>query len=526
MKFTELTEQDKQHLKEIYYKEITHEEKVDLLSKEFECTSRTIRRWWMDLGLSRMNRDNPQLEEARKREISDDTDIVIVTTAQDSTTVNTNFLNNILAYKEFLANTYNKKVELIVIPLHYRNPTSIREVLKNDPHVQWGEQVNEYLYYNKIIFGDSLIYANNHITPTMENPLNGREGFAANNHLILGHPRLHFKTVPRLVGMPLRVMATTGAVTYRNYSESNSGEKADFHHSYGFIIIEKKADDTCYIPRNIKAKSDGSFVDIVFKVEDSKVSIIERSLGLVVGDLHVRQIDDTKMKKTKEMLSVLRPEVIVFNDVFDGDTLNPYQVDDLYIRKQHIKNKQYIIGEEVEEAIQYVLEFTKDFNGEVKIVQSNHDDFLDRHINKFQWKTDLHNSEHYLRYALIQQTEDLISNGNIFGFLVNKHDKLRYITDREMLYIGGYNIQHTHLGVNGAAGNPQSFKRLNLKVIGGHTHSPMILDNVNIAGCSCVLRPHYVKGLSSWAHCDIVIHENNKNQLIVYDDKYEVSGLI
>ena len=55
--------------------------------------------------------------------------------------------------------------------------------------------------------------------------------------------------------------------------------------------MELKDKDTCYIPRNVKVKSDGSFIDITNSVDKNGVHKINSSLGFVWGDIHAREIN-------------------------------------------------------------------------------------------------------------------------------------------------------------------------------------------------------------------------------------------
>ena len=529
MKFKELTEEDKQLLIEYYFANISHVEKMEFLSTKFEVDERTIRNWWRrELNLTKISTLPKQLETAVDKELPIDTDIVLVSTAQDKTPVNKQQLIEMLAYKKFIEETFNKKVEIVVIPLQYRNPTVPAEYQKELKGAWWDTSLTDYLYYNRVKFIDTIIWADNRLTPTTENPLDGREGFAANNHLIIGHPRIHFKPLARFKDKPIRVMNTTGMLTYRNYSKSSAGDKAYLHHSYGFVVLEKKSDTQCYIPRNVKVKSDGSFIDLIYSVKDGVVSIIDESLGLDLGDLHYRQIDRQKMEATYKLIGKIKPKTVVFNDVLDGDTFNPHTASDFGGLRRKILNNQYKIDQEVNEVLNYLSYFAKTFTGEVKILHSNHDDFLDRAINSNDWKRDLHNSDAYLRYALIQQTVDLREYGNIFGYLVSQLNipNLSYIKDTDSLEIGGYGVIHGHQGMNGSKGSPSTFRRLNHKLIVNHTHSPLLIDGTSYAGCSCNLRPEYVKSLSDWLHADIIIHSNNKNQLVCYDYDYEISCLL
>ncbi len=95
-------------------------------------------------------------------------------------------------------------------------------------------------------------------------------------------------------------------------------------------------------------------------------------------------------------------------------------------------------------------------------------------------------------------------------------------------YIGDYLISaHGDYSSNGQRGQTKGFSRLNLKIIHAHSHSPKLHNNVTCVGVTANLNQYYNrKGLSSWAYAHSVIHNNGKNQLLVFNDDYTLSGLI
>jgi hypothetical protein len=534
--FKDLTKEDHQYLTQIYYDEdMLHKEKMEVLSKKYGVAGRTIRRWWKEelkLTEGLLTEDSIQLRAAWERDIDETTDIVFVTSAQNSTGINTKGLNNMLAYADHLEEK-GFKVQLVIAPTKYRNPTSPTEkAFSKKGAVQnwWRDEVEEYLYYGKKEFGDVLISADSRVRPTAQNPLTGYEAMAKDNHLIIPHSKIHFRTLPRFKNKPLRTMSTTGFITHKNYSDSKSGDRGAIHHSYGFVVLEKKKDGTCHIPRNVKMSSDGSFTDIIFEVKDGKVSIIESCKGLIWGDIHARVADSTIIERSINLARLVNPKKQVLHDVFDGSTVNPHEKKDMFIQRQKIMQGKHLIEEEVQEAFDTVKYIKDKVGAETYISISNHDIFLDRFINDENWKKDLHNSPTYLKYAYIQQTVDLNEYGGLFGYLV--HDEfgsdVTYLNYGDSLEIGGYECGlHGDFGANGAKGSYKTFGRLNTKMIHAHSHSPVIHNGVTVVGVTSFLNQYYNRrGMSSWAHAHSLVHNNDKNQLLVFGDDGEISNLI
>lgn len=533
--YKNLTKEDKQYLAQIYYEEdIRHKEKMEILTKKFGVSDRTIRSWWKDnLNLSEVASRLPaSLIAASKREIDEDTEMVFVTSAQNKTGVYIEALDNILAYaKEWTDKGI--KTQVVVAPTKYRNPTSVTELMfskKDSVQEWWRDEVRDYLYYGKVHFGDVIISAESRVVPTAKNPLTGFEPMAKDHHLVLPHSKIHWKTLPRFKNNPLRTMCTTGFITHKNYSESKAGDLGSIHHSYGFVVLEKKKDGTCHIPRNVKITSDGSFIDLIYEVKKGKVSVIKDSEGFVWGDIHARVVDPLILEKTILLCNFLNPIKQVLHDVFDGSTINPHEAKDMFIQRQKIIKGEHLVDVEVQEAFDTVRYIKDSVGAETFISISNHDVFLDRWLNDENWKKDLHNSPTYLKYAYIQQTVDLTKHGGLFGYLVNEEfgEDVTYVNYGESLEIAGYETgSHGDFGANGARGNFKTFARLNTKMIHGHSHSPVIHDGVTVVGVSSLLDQYYTRrGMSSWAHAHSAIHKNGKNQLLCFGDDMELTNLI
>jgi hypothetical protein len=529
--FKELTPEDLEYLSHTYYDtEINHIEKMEILSSKFGVTERSIRRWWKEeLKLGESFSTLPkQLKDVRDRILPKKTDIILFTSAQNKTSINRNMLINMQAYKAFLE-TKGYVVELVIAPCRYRNPTSPTENSLKKGEEWWVDEVVPYLYYNKIEFGDVLLSTDSRIRPTAKNPLTSYEVLAKDRHLILPHPKVNFKTMPRFKGKPLRTMSTTGYLTRKNFSFSKAGETAQEHFSYGFNIVEKRKDGSCYIPRNVKVTQDGSFTDLIYEAKDGAVSVIESSKGIVLGDIHASNLNMEVFEKTLDLYKIFKPEQTVVHDLLDGETINPHERKDFFIQRRKIIEGKNMIEDEINHSFD-IARVIKDTGSKLNVVISNHEVFLDRHINDMDWKKDLYNSPTYLKYAHIFQTVDLTEYGSLYGYLLKKEfgDEVAYINFNESLDICGYECgSHTDFGVNGAKGSPLTFARLNTKMIGAHGHSPLILDGFSRVGVTCNLDQYYTrKGLSSWAYAHSIIHNNCKNQLLVFTDDLQLSGLI
>ena len=531
MRFKNLTDEEKEFVAQTYLTQISHDEKIEILTAKFGVTGRTIRNWWKKLGITGIHSKRPrQIVRAMEREVNKDTKILLVTTAQNKTLVNKPMLSNMEAYRDFLSKDKGMDCEILIIPSTYHNPTKITD----DPKANnwWASEVDEYLHYNKVIFGDCLVHSSFRVRPTAKLPLTGLDLLAGGRHLVIGHPRVHFKTLPRFKGDDLYTMSTTGYCTYKNYSDSKAGDIGENHHTYGFSIIELDEDGRCLIPRNVKCNQNGEFTDIIYNVKGGKISVIDSSEGFVWGDIHHQELDKECYYHTIQLLNELRPKVNILHDVLDGGSkgLNPHEAKDMYILKKKIREGKDDIVQEVNDAVEFVNTVQQDTNSDVKVVYSNHDFFLDRYVNDHNWKRDLYNSEGYLHYAYLQQTQDMEEHGCIFGYLVNTYnnERINYLSPKDKLKIGDYVVSlHGDFATNGSRGSINGWKKINEKTITAHSHSPQCVDGATIVGVSAKMDQYYVRrGLSSWAHAHSVIHSSGKNQLLVMNNDYKVSNLL
>lgn len=532
--FKDLTEKDKEYLIHFYYLEdMNHEGKTSELGKKFGVSKRTIRKWWKErLGLDKKFSGLPkQLQDARERVLNKDTNIVLITAAQNKTALHEEAFSNLMAYKNYLE-SLGHNVELVIAPARYRNATTPEESVKSSKNGEkedwWRDEVLPYLYYSNLEFGDSLLATSSRIRPTAKNPLTGFETMAADNHLILPHSRVHFTPLPRFRNSMLRIMSTTGFITRRNYSISKAGNIAHMHHSHGFVVVEKRRDGSCNIPRNVIMEKDGSFNDLQYRVEKSEVKIDKRLACFNWGDIHSMQLNYKNFYKTKNIIKDWKIDNQIMHDVLDGYSFNPHEKDDLYIRKKKIREGAYLIKNELDITLETIRMF-KPLAKKTYVVQSNHDEFLDRLINKGDWKKDLHNSEIYLDLAKIQQTEDIEEHGCIFGCIVNTNfNDVTYLKHQDSLKIKGIEkAAHGDHGVNGSKGNYKTFSRLNTKMTHGHNHMSVIHNGVFSAGLTCRRDQYYArKGMSTWTEGHVVTFPSGKRQQWVFREDFKISYLL
>ena len=444
----------------------------------------------------------------------------IVTAAQNATPVDANFFAALKVAAEHL------EAELVVIPMRYKNPTTRWEKNRQEETDEWwSPAVGPYLFNaRKKLHPHLILVGDIKIQPTATMPLTGLESLTGAESCIVGHTKMQLKSIPVPCGAFPKILTTTGACTQKNFSDSKAGALGDFHHCLGALVVEIQNSKKFHIRQINADRGDGSFTDLNTHYSPSGVSKAPPALGLVMGDTHARFICPKVDHATfgpGGIVETLNPEVLVFHDVLDGDTVNHHQVGDPFLAEAKRKaGAQSVQGE-----IQHMVDFINSRSGgrSSVIVESNHHEFLTRWIKEGNWKSDLKNARFYLHTAeKMLESSELTGNGgkyiDPFAYWVKKlgaGDNVRCLGVDESFRLGEIECGlHGHRGPNGARGTLKNLSRLGARVITGHSHTPGIEEGHYQVGTSTPLRLEYTHGPSSWLNTHCVVYATGKRSLI------------
>lgn len=505
-------------------KQLGWDERMSILMNRFGKSERTIRRWIKTLGYSEYKEiENLEVRSSKLKKYT--SKYMLITWAQNATPVHKPFWDNLLTYAEYLG------ADIGVIQGRYQNATSLWTTnMEND---EWWDET----FYKKDADGSIIetymdssrqnvhslltILSDIKIRPTSMNPLNELEGVSGNRSSIIGHPMIHLRSLPVLKGHPNKLMLTTGACTIGNYSDTKDGKRAEFHHTYGAVIVEVKDDLTIYM-RQITAEPNGNFIDLNNSVSSKGVNQINSCAAFIMGDIHASQVYKPVVKETIKLFNVIKPRRVILHDVFNGESVNHHEAKDPIKSFEKIQNGSNLVKTEIDGVFSFI-----DDNDLTKynpiIVRSNHDIWLDRWVREADWKRDVSNAVEYMQYSLA------LLNGEapkgIFPYILNKRygDKITCLDLDDSFKILGWELaQHGHLGAHGSKGNLEQYRKLNTKVITGDYHVPGRKGGAASVGTYSDLRLGYNKGASAWMHSGIILHENGKIQHIIFaeDDKF------
>lgn len=523
-------------------KSMSWDGRMRLLTDLTGKSERTTREWAIKLGLKeRVDEESFELKKAKKREFDPNKSKFIITWAQNDTPIHERLLLNMKAY----AKSINASIH--VIAGRYKNPTS---VFTDRNHEVWDPRVYKYLDANRHDIHTYLsIMSDIKVQPTGVNPMTGLQGMSGVNSCIFGGPKMQMETIPVLEGCKPKMMMTTGACTMPNYTDSKAGKKGEFHHQFGFVVVEIKDDETFYA-RQVTADDEGNFNDLCYNVKfkgerkelkfetpvgkilwisdhcgDEPFSWVgktkvKKNIGveaIILGDLHFGHHDQEVLDETLVFMDKLPPKHVVLHDVFDGRSISHHEMKDPFRQYQKELTKENDLELEVDEMLTGLEVFRKYKN--VLIVRSNHDDFLDRWLKNEDWKKQptAKNSLLYMEYStmLLKQYATGEVKGVIPEVINNKFPHFITMGRSSSYKVKGWELaQHGDVGSNGSRGSLQQFRKLNTKIVVGHYHSPGRKDNVLAVGTTTKLRVGYNQGPSSWLQSHVIIHNDGKPQHI------------
>lgn len=452
---------------------------------------------------------------------------VIITSAQNATPEHEGFWPVLLNMAKAL------QAELLVIPLRYKNATSLWSASQRN--AEWyAPAVRPYLWNQRIALNDNVtVLGDIKIQPTTSNPLSGAETLSGGSSAVVGHTRAQTVSVAAPHHSMAKLLMTSGACTVPNYTDTRQGMLGEHHHSLSAVLIELNG-DVFHMRRLSYTERTKRVIDLGIAYYADKTEIAPPSLALVMGDTHVDFVDEDVVRATFGKGGIVqrtRPQHLVWHDLLDGHSCNPHHKNNPFADIAKHLAARSSVSAETTRACSFLADKTdiarsRAGNNELisVVVPSNHNDFLMRWVMSSDWRTlPAENRVFYLETALHMAKKthlsskgiefpdpfsEILRNANIPGVRVLKID--------EPFTLGGVALHmHGDRGPNGSRGSIQNLRRVATKSIIGHSHSPGENEGCVQVGTSTKLRLEYNHGPSSWlnAHCDL--NADGKRQIIV-----------
>lgn len=457
--------------------------------------------------------------------------VYLVTACQNNTALHNELWANILALAEY------DGADILVSRLTYATNSRASKGQKRNVEKTareggageaewWDEQVHPYLCDRSVQLAPGLVWCGElNILPTAINPIASLESYTGRDSSIIPHPKFAMQSVASPKSQGCKLIYTTGTVTQRNYIGKKAGQRAEFHHGYGCLIVEVCDDGTWFV-RQVNSDSEGAFYDLDRKVEAGKVSDGHRPEALAWGDIHVRvlpsDISDLGWG-VDGILDTLRPRRQILHDVLDFRSANHHDRDDPW--KTMVKHAAGTtdVATEVSEAAAFLNRAERKFCDTV-VVRSNHDEALIRWLKEADYKIDPENALFHLEmnvaaYRAFKQGQDFDAIEHALR-AAGAPKRTRFLKRDEQYVVcedagGGIELgMHGDKGVNGSRGTLAQFARTGRKCVVGHSHVAGITEGAYQVGVMGALDQDYNIGQSSWSHSNVVVYPNGKRAVL------------
>lgn len=441
----------------------------------------------------------------------------VITSAQNATPVFEPFLSALRHYCKRV------NAELIVIPFRYKNPTS-QWTADNESHEWWASEITPHLYDGRFdIHRHLTVLADIKVQPTATSPLTALESITGGKSGLVGHPKISLKTVATPQHTLPKIMASTGAITMANYTDTKAGKKGEFHHSFGAAVVEIDGKDKFHL-RQIVACKDGSFIDLDIEATAKGTKKAPPTLSLTIADLHQRFVSKDVVRATftaiDSMVNVLNPQHLVWHDVIDFHTRNHHHRGDWLTQFGKWQAGRECVRTELQEVCSFIDLHTPKGCKSV-VVASNHHEAMLRWIKETDPRTDPVNTEFLYEVGLELIRKIKMGSGGVeipdpFILWAKKfaQTNVRFLDmDESFVLKGVEHGLHGHNGPNGARGSTKNLSRIGVKVTKGHSHAPGIEEGCYSVGKSTE-KLEYEAGPGGHMNTHCAEYANGKRSLI------------
>lgn len=466
----------------------------------------------------------------------------ILTSAQNNTFVNSDFLSNL----EALARHYDATIIVGTYTYNQNHfgPMAVKRGKKKPYQKQlwYDPSLKDYIKDYRIQLAPGLVWAGEYnALPTNVNPLAGLESYTSRNSAIFPHAKLAMRSIPTMQGEGVKLNYTTGTVTERNYIQKREGVIAEFHHIYGAQLVEVNENGNWWVRQLNQDEGTGTLQDLHILVQNGEVISTDATVEAVThGDLHGTMADPEVVETTLDMVDVLRPKYQFLHDVMEGASVNPHQ------RKYAANHEKFYtwlrgyhkLENELVDTVVLLSRYSRPWS-QIVIVDSNHDDaWIKRWLREYDYRKDPPNTEIFLDlqaylYGQIrngvtdEQSRARVANPkfvrdiNVLEYALRKYGnyeaEAKFLQADESFMTCGKKIEngmHGHLGPAGKFGSPAELSKMGRKANTAHTHSTGIWNGLYVAGTSSKLRWDYTKGPSNWTNSHILTYPNGKRTIV------------
>ena len=405
----------------------------------------------------------------------------------------------------------------------------------------WAPELKGLLTSERVGLGDLLFCAEMNTLPTAVRPLSGLHTYGQGRTAIFPHAKVALETVPTGGDATPPCVLTTGCCTIPSYSDTKAGHKGEFHHILGAVVVEVDADGRTFF-RHVIGRPDGAFQDLDLLARDGKITAGNRVEAITYGDLQLPFLDDGVARATwgiaadtlapaaeadDPMIDALKPRFGFYNDTVDFKSISHHDEKKPRERFRTYLNGGHLVEGDIARAARFLVVAGRDWQKAV-VVESNHDRWLERWLDRCDHRADRDNALAFLRWERARMEAEARGETDFNVFRHALAEAIGGLSPAEFVPEGGSFVicqatggiecgAHGHLGPNGASATPNALARVSGKANIGDKHAPAIVDGLYVAGTSSKLRLGYNLGPSSWRHAHIIVYPTGKRTLVFID---------
>lgn len=439
----------------------------------------------------------------------------VITTAVMGKEINKPFVNSIRNYAK------RNNALLLVLPCE-----DVASRGKKASPIELSPELDDF----KVVFKDTYINKNLclsaiKVSAKQINSLTGLDRLATsrNASIIIASPKVFLKYVPNMhYDIPHAIMST-GAITNNNYDTEKYMSKkvsvlAENDHTFGAVLVEVE-DENIFHFRHVQASPYNSLTDMgVDYLPDGSVKNMESTV-MVVGDSHVGYHDEELYWTTLKTAKDIGVSSVVLHDIFNGTSITHHDKGKGITRAIKAEENKLSLDLELK-AVKNYLNNIENHDMDIYIVESNHDQHLNRYLEEGRYVSDPINYKTSLKLALAVFEKKNPLQHAIEDLLDFRSDRIHWLKEDESFNVYGVELGvHGSKGANGSRGSLQAFERGLGNCVTAHSHTACIIRNAFSVGTMSKMDMDYNKGLSNWTRTCCLVYNNGTKQLINFIPK-------
>ncbi len=402
--------------------------------------------------------------------------------------------------------------------------------------------------------------------------------------VIIASPHFEADTVPTTASEHRnQIMFTTGAITLPDYQGTHYiGERTEHIamklHKMGALVLERAAGPNSlgalqrgvgdYHIRRLEyiglgreaekpwAEQEKGFADLDrFYTAEGDRPI--RNEALVLGDLHISDLNPKVAASLRELILKVRPKTLVLHDFFNGSSINHHEEEKHLSLLDRARAGKLDLGKELSQAAQFINSLLEiDPQMKITVVKSNHDHWLYRWIERGEGEyvgaqnADIRNdlarlfprgaymrgtdgaslgfTKDPIEYALKNGVRIDPYTGSRGNTVLRYPNRVRFMQagtgglrvgdefrDSHLVQIG----DHGDVGPNGSkGGGVPAWYRAETRIVFGHTHAEIkyFNDTVNIGSLTYRRAGYNNSGASSWGESVAIVTQYGQIQPLLF----------